>query len=367
MAINTNRCNDASTFLQTSVGEVPDTYTANKDKQTFLARGFISKEPANYVANQSTHTFNGKTFGEYVEVAQKDYQMSKGYYPKQRDCRCWRGSGVTPYNSIKKNRMFVVLCAELAVIDDPHLHLPIGGYRGTPQKINSSIRNRIDSASSPSPVSCYTLEETLPQEALNEMVANLMKFLLLKCQAKELTSQVEMLKKVLRDNQEHFPVVFSQGSECLQLDCGIEVKEVDPSMVPTLGITCYAMLSSGQGLPKASLAVLVLSLIMWNGDHTPEEVWGALSRMGVCVESEHCVFGEPRTLLTHVWVQQGYMEYQQVLYSHPACYEFLWGTRAYAENSKWQVMAFLLRFKCKALRAFPMQSVEAAREEYEAA
>ena len=237
----------------------------------------------------------------------------------------------------------------------------------TPQKINSSIGNRIDSASSPSPVSCYTLEETLPQEALNEMVANLMKFLLLKCQAKELTSQVEMLKKVLRDNQEHFPVVFSQGSECLQLDCGIEVKEVDPSMVPTLGITCYAMLSSGQGLPKASLAVLVLSLIMWNGDHTPEEVWGALSRMGVCVESEHCVFGEPRTLLTHVWVQQGYMEYQQVLYSHPACYEFLWGTRAYAENSKWQVMAFLLRFKCKALRAFPMQSVEAAREEYEAA
>ena len=55
---------------------------------------FISKEPANYVANQSTHTFNGKTFGEYVEVAQKDYQMSKGYYPKQRDCRCRRGSGV---------------------------------------------------------------------------------------------------------------------------------------------------------------------------------------------------------------------------------------------------------------------------------
>ncbi|CAI9181549.1 unnamed protein product [Rangifer tarandus platyrhynchus] len=54
--------------------------------------------------------------------------------------------------------------------------------------------------------------EALPQESLNEMVANLMKFLLLKYQAKELTSQAEMLKKVLRDNQEHFPVVLRQAS-----------------------------------------------------------------------------------------------------------------------------------------------------------
>ena len=128
--------------------------------------------------------------------------------------------------------------------------------------------------------------EALPQEALNEMVANLIKFLLFKYRAKELTSQAEMLKKVLRDNQEHFSVVFSQASECLQLICGVEVEEVDPRehnyiMVPTLGLTCDAMLSSGQSMPEASLLVLVLSLIMWNGDCAPkEEVWGALSKWG---------------------------------------------------------------------------------------
>ena len=55
---------------------------------------FISKEPADYVAHQSTHTRKRKTFGECVEVAQKDYQVSKGYYPKQRDSRCWRGCRV---------------------------------------------------------------------------------------------------------------------------------------------------------------------------------------------------------------------------------------------------------------------------------
>jgi hypothetical protein len=107
---------------------------------------------------------------------------------------------------------------------------------------------------------------------------------------------------------------------------------------------------------------------MRNGDRAPEEkVWGALSRLGVCVGSVHCIFGEPRALLTHAWVQEGYLEYRQVPYSHPARYEFLWGPRAYAETSKWEVMAFLLRVKQRALRTFPLQSAEAAREEDEVA
>ena len=228
------------------------------------------------------------------------------------------------------------------------------------------------SASSPT-VSSLGTGESLPQEALNEMIASLMKFLLLKYRAKELTSQAEMLNKVLRDNQEYFPVVFNQASQCLQLVFGVEVKEVDPRehiyiMVPILGLTCNAMLNSGQSIPKAGLLVLVLSLIMWNADHAPEEkVWGALSRMGVCVKSEHCNFGEPRELLTHTWVQEGYLAYRQVPDSHPARSEFLWVPQAYAETSKWEVMAFLLRVKQRALRAFPPLSTEAAREEDEAA
>ncbi|CAI9150452.1 unnamed protein product, partial [Rangifer tarandus platyrhynchus] len=222
-------------------------------------------------------------------------------------------------------------------------------------------------------VSSVATGEFLPPEALKEMKANLIKFLPFKYLAKELTSQAEILKKVLRDNQEHFPVVFSQASHCLELVCGVEVKEVDPRehiyiMVPNLGLTCDVMLSSGQSMPKAGLLVLILSLIMQNGDRAPEEkVWGALSRLGVCVGSVHCVFGEPRTLLTHVWVQEGYLEYRQVPYSYPARYEFLWGPRAYAETSKRDVMAFLLRIKERASRAFPPLSAEAAREEDEAA
>ncbi|KAF4008760.1 hypothetical protein G4228_020558 [Cervus hanglu yarkandensis] len=150
-----------------------------------------------------------------------------------------------------------------------------------------------------------------------------------------------MLNEFLRDNQEHFPVVFSEVSECLRLVFGVEIKEVDPkehiyTLVPTLGLTCDEILSDGEGLPKAGFLALVLSVIMLCGDPAPEEaVWGALSRMRVYVGREHCVFGELRELLTRVWVQEGYLEYQQMPDSHPARYVFLWGPRAYVETSKW--------------------------------
>ena len=53
--------------------------------------------------------------------------------------------------------------------------------------------------------------------------------------------------------------------------------------------------------------------------------------------------------------------------SHSARYEFLWGPCAYLKTSKWQVMAFVLKVRQRALRAFPPLSAEAAREEEEGA
>ena len=89
--------------------------------------------------------------------------------------------------------------------------------------------------------------------------------------------------------------------------------------------------------------------------------------MGGCVWSEHFIFGEPREVLTQVWVRDGYLECQQVPDNDPAHYESLWSPRAYVETRKWQVRAFLLRVKQRALRAFPPLSAEAEGEEEEGA
>ena len=217
------------------------------------------------------------------------------------------------------------------------------------------------------PVSSCSAEEALPQEALNKMVANMVTFLLCKYRAKEPTTDAELMNTVLGDNQKYYPVVFCQAVECVLLVFGVDVRRLNTApiyiMVPSLGLTCDIIQGSGQGLPKAGLLVVVLSLILQNRDCSPEEeIWGALSKMGVCALREHPIYGEPRELLTQVWVREGYLEYRQVHDSDPARYEFLWGPRAYAETSKQQVMAFVLRVRQRAWRAFPLQSTEAVKE-----
>ena len=142
------------------------------------------------------------------------------------------------------------------------------------------------------------------------------------------------------------------------------MKEVDHRehiyvMVPILGLTLNEMQTDGQSIPKAGLLVTVLSLILLAGDRVSEEnIWGALSRMGVFAGIKHCIYGEPKELLTQVWVQAGYLKYRQVPYSHPARYEFLWGPRAYAETSKQKVKDYLCRVNGRGPRFFPPRCAE---------
>ncbi|XP_055421231.1 melanoma-associated antigen 10-like [Bubalus kerabau] len=206
--------------------------------------------------------------------------------------------------------------------------------------------------------------EILLKQALNRMTTQLLEFLLLKYGTKEPIFQAEMLNMVLRDNQAHFPVVFRKATQCLQLAFGLDMKEVDHRehiyvMVPILGLTLNEMQTDGQSIPKAGLLVTVLSLILLAGDRVSEEnIWGALSRMGVFAGIKHCIYGEPKELLTQVWVRAGYLKYQQVPYSHPARYEFLWGPRAYAETSKQKVKDYLCRVNGRGPRFFPPRCAE---------
>ena len=131
-------------------------------------------------------------------------------------------------------------------------------------------------------------------------------------------TKAEVLNSFLQDYQDYFLVVPNQASEYLQLVFGLEVKDVGPSehtyiLVPTLGLTLKEMLRDGQGLPKAGLLVVNLCLIAVEDNRAPtEEIWGALSRMGVCPGRKHYIYGEPRELLTQVWVWEVYLEYQRV-------------------------------------------------------
>ena len=139
-------------------------------------------------------------------------------------------------------------------------------------------------------------KSSLP-DALQVKKKELVRFLLSRYLAKELITKAEVLNSVLKDYQDHFLVVLSQASEYLQPVFGLEVKEVDQSeqtyiLVPTLGLTLKEMLRDGQRLPKAGLLVVILCLITVEDNRAPEEeIWEALSRMGVSWEGALHVWG----------------------------------------------------------------------------
>ena len=57
-------------------------------------------------------------------------------------------------------------------------------------------------------------------------------------------------------------------------------------------------------------------ILLQGGQASEEEVWGVLSAAGV--RREHLIYGQPRELITGVWVQEQYLEYRQVPDSDPS-------------------------------------------------
>ncbi|XP_039736322.1 melanoma-associated antigen 8-like isoform X2 [Pteropus medius] len=203
--------------------------------------------------------------------------------------------------------------------------------------------------------------ESSQKEALRLKMGGLVAFLLLKYRTKEPASRSEMLSRVNKEHQDHFPEILSRASRCLRLLFGIEVKEVDPSNnIYFLGTTLGLTYDGGHCMPKTGLLVTFLCLILLEGDCAPEEeVWKSLNVMGLYDGREHRIYGEP---ITSVWVREQYVVYRQVANSDPARFEFLWGPRAHAETSKLKVLEYLLNLKSKN----PLSEVAQRHEEEEA-
>uniref|UniRef100_A0A8C0ZNR0 MAGE domain-containing protein n=1 Tax=Castor canadensis TaxID=51338 RepID=A0A8C0ZNR0_CASCN len=213
--------------------------------------------------------------------------------------------------------------------------------------------------------------ESSPRNEIDEKVTDLVHFLLFKYKMKEPTTKAEMLSSSIQNYQGSFSVIFSEACECMQIVFGIDLKEVDPTeqsylLVTSLGLTYDGMQSDVQGMPKTGLLIFILSLIFMKGSCVSEEsVWETLSKIGVFDGKQHCIYGDPRKLITEDFVQEQYMEYRQVPNSDPALYEFLWGPRTHAETSKMKVLEFLANIIGSDPSSFPVWYEEALRDEKE--
>ncbi|XP_008589204.1 PREDICTED: melanoma-associated antigen C2-like [Galeopterus variegatus] len=201
--------------------------------------------------------------------------------------------------------------------------------------------------------------EFLLRYELDEKVAELIKFLLLKYQTKEPITKAEMLNTVINEYENHFPMIFRKARDFIELIYGISMTEVDPSnhsyvFANTPNLMYEGVLSNDQGMPKTSLLILTLSVIFVRGNCTREEdIWEVLSSLGVYAGREHFIYGEPRKLITTDFVREEFLEYRQVPNSDPARYEFLWGPRAHTEITKRKVLEFLAKLNSVVPSSFP--------------
>ncbi|KAM5197092.1 melanoma-associated antigen 10-like [Hipposideros larvatus] len=105
-------------------------------------------------------------------------------------------------------------------------------------------------------------------------------------------------------------LLLKQASLCMQRVFAVDVKEVHGSdhsyaLVNSLRLTYDGVAIDGHCVPKNGLLVLLLCVILMEGDRAPEEkVWEALNDLGVREGMEYYIFGEPRELLTKVWVEK---------------------------------------------------------------
>lgn len=258
------------------------------------------------------------------------------------------------------------------------------GPSHSPPEANSSCTTMISSPCSQFSADLETEEspgspEVLPCAALlskceiDVKVDELVKYLLVKYLMKEPVTKAEMLNNIIRNYQDHFPVIFREALECMQLIFGIDMKEVGPGdhtyiLVIALELTYDGMMTDVQGLPKSGLLIMVLSIIFMKGNCISEDmIWAVLSNIGLYAGNDHFIYGEPRKLITDDFVQEGYLEYRQVSGSHPPSYELLWGPRAYAETTKMKILMFLASITGSDPRSYPVSYAEALREEEERA
>ncbi|XP_048191422.1 melanoma-associated antigen 2-like [Perognathus longimembris pacificus] len=217
---------------------------------------------------------------------------------------------------------------------------------------------------------CHQHTPAYPASLQQDAIA-LVPYLLLKYWLKQPAIKAEMLNYITPNHHHYFSVIFRRARACMQLLFGINAEEVDPTfhtyvLSTAAGLTYDGIMSDVQGLPKTGLLIIVLSIIFMEGNRAREEfVWRALSMMEVYAGREHCLFGDPRKLVMEDFIQQGYLEYQQVPGSVPACYEFLWGPKARAETTKMKVLQHCAQFGGVDPVSFSALYEEALRDEEE--
>ncbi|XP_028627278.1 melanoma-associated antigen E1 [Grammomys surdaster] len=208
-----------------------------------------------------------------------------------------------------------------------------------------------------------------PQEPMEENVAELLQFLLLKDQTKYPIKESEMREFIDKDYRHQFPEILRRASVHLEYIFRFELKELDPEehtyiLLTKLEPVPFEGLEDIPCGPKMGLLMMILGHILLNGNQAREaDIWEMLWRFGVQRERRLSVFGNPRRLLAVEFVWQRYLDYRPITDCVPVEFEFYWGPRSRIETSKMKILKFMAKIYNKDPMDWPALYNEALEEE----
>lgn len=208
-----------------------------------------------------------------------------------------------------------------------------------------------------------------PQDPMEQNVAELLQFLLVKDQSKYPIKESEMRQFIVKEYRNQFPEILRRAAAHLECIFRFELKELDPEehtyiLLNKLGPVPFEGLEDIPNGPKMGLLMLILGQIFLNGNQAREaDIWEMLWRFGVQRERRLSVFGNPKRLLSVEFVWQRYLDYRPITDCVPVEYEFYWGPRSHLETTKMKILKFMAKIYNKDPMDWPAQYNEALEED----
>ncbi|PNJ48416.1 MAGEE1 isoform 1 [Pongo abelii] len=208
-----------------------------------------------------------------------------------------------------------------------------------------------------------------PQDPMEQNVAELLQFLLVKDQSKYPIRESEMREYVVKEYRNQFPEILRRAAAHLECIFRFELRELDPEahtyiLLNKLGPVPFDGLEESPNGPKMGLLMMILGQIFLNGNQAKEaEIWEMLWRMGVQRERRLSIFGNPKRLLSVEFVWQRYLDYRPVTDCKPVEYEFFWGPRSHLETTKMKILKFMAKIYNKDPMDWPEKYNEALEED----
>uniref|UniRef100_A0A8C8ULC1 MAGE domain-containing protein n=1 Tax=Peromyscus maniculatus bairdii TaxID=230844 RepID=A0A8C8ULC1_PERMB len=143
-----------------------------------------------------------------------------------------------------------------------------------------------------------------PQDPMEQNVAELLQFLLVKDQTKYPIKESEMRQFIVKEYRNQFPEILRRAAAHLECIFRFELKELDTEehtyiLLNKLGPVPFEGLEDIPNGPKMGLLMMILGQIFLNGNQAREaDIWEMLWRFGVQRERRLSVFGNPKRLLS---------------------------------------------------------------------